>query len=261
MDTQEKEILELINQHRDSKGLNPLVLNTTILKEAKRHCEHMALGIVAIGHEGFDQRAKRLLRELDGHAVAENIASGGDSPQEVVKNWLQSDTHRQNIEGGFNQTAVAIERDKKGQLIYLQLFIATQKTPDLDALINTEEIAVQLFQLINQYRQKVGLSLLEQSSVLKTIALEHSMAMASGQSAFGHDGFEARASKALEQLTGKSIAENVANGNVSPQKIVEGWLLSDGHRKNIEGDFTSTGIGVEKQANGNLFYTQLFLKR
>src|SRR3989339_1393840 len=44
-------------------------------------------------------------------------------------------------------------------------------------------------------------------------------------------------------------------------KTVDGWMNSDGHRKNIlEGDFDETGIGVS-YINGYFISTQIFIKR
>jgi len=42
---------------------------------------------------------------------------------------------------------------------------------------------------------------------------------------------------------------------------VQGWLKSPGHRKNIKGDFDVTGIGVSKNAQGDYYFTQIFIKR
>ena len=38
-----------------------------------------------------------------------------------------------------------------------------------------------------------------------------------------------------------------------------GWLQSPGHRRNIEGDFDLTGIGIVRVAAGTYFFTQLFV--
>lgn len=256
----EQQLLTLINQHRQAKGLPALKQHLEVQKEAKRHCEHMKLGIVKLGHEGFEHRANRLMRETGAQAVAENIAEGNNDLQTILQEWLNSDAHRKNIEGDFDQTGIAVEQNKKGDWIYLQLFVGHASSPDFDALIDTDELTKQVLQLVNQYRSKQGLPALQADDKLKELALQHAAAMAAGKTPFGHDGFESRANEAIDSTGGKSVAENVANGNVAVQKIVSNWIQSDGHRKNIEGDFSHTGIGVEKSVNGNIFYTQLFVK-
>jgi len=39
---------------------------------------------------------------------------------------------------------------------------------------------------------------------------------------------------------------------------VDGWLNSPGHKKNIEGNFTLTGIGYARDHKGNIYFTQIF---
>jgi uncharacterized protein YkwD len=87
--------------------------------------------------------------------------------------------------------------------------------------------------------------------------------MAKGNVSFGHDGFSQRV-KAIG-IPYKKAAENVAfnQGYTDPATVaVKGWIKSDGHRKNMEGDFDLTGIGIAQNARGEYFFTQIFvLKR
>jgi uncharacterized protein YkwD len=45
------------------------------------------------------------------------------------------------------------------------------------------------------------------------------------------------------------------------EEIVRGWLASPGHRKNIEGSYAFTGVGVVRSASGKLYVTQIFVGR
>ncbi len=85
--------------------------------------------------------------------------------------------------------------------------------------------------------------------------------MAKGKVGFGHQGFEERARRLLGQLNGKSAAENVALGPADAAQIVQNWLESSGHRNNIEGNFSLTGIGIAKGDDGRLYCCQLFIER
>ncbi|WP_231590801.1 CAP domain-containing protein [Hymenobacter terrenus] len=42
--------------------------------------------------------------------------------------------------------------------------------------------------------------------------------------------------------------------------FVNGWLNSPGHRANIEGNFTRTGIGVATSSTGRIYSTQIFIR-
>lgn len=54
-------------------------------------------------------------------------------------------------------------------------------------------------------------------------------------------------------------SENIAAGQASPQEVVEGWLNSEGHRRNIL-DSEVTHIGVGYTPDGS-YWTQLFIRK
>lgn len=57
----------------------------------------------------------------------------------------------------------------------------------------------------------------------------------------------------------KSAGENIAQGQPSPQEVVDAWMNSEGHRKNIlSGDFTHIGVGHDE--NGH-YWTQMFIRQ
>ncbi|MCB2204666.1 CAP domain-containing protein [bacterium] len=117
--------------------------------------------------------------------------------------------------------------------------------------------------LINEYRQEKGLSPLTLHNVLTTQARNHSRDMADGTVPFSHDGFDARVTAIKAQINISSAAENVAmnSGYSDPAKIsFDGWIKSDGHRTNIEGDYDLTGIGVSQSSSGAYYLTQMFAK-
>jgi uncharacterized protein YkwD len=49
-------------------------------------------------------------------------------------------------------------------------------------------------------------------------------------------------------------------GPMSAREVVDGWLHSPGHRRNIESDFRLTGIGLATAGNGMIYFTQIFVK-
>jgi uncharacterized protein YkwD len=83
--------------------------------------------------------------------------------------------------------------------------------------------------------------------------------MASKTVPFGHDGFDARIAAIRAALgSGGSAAENVAMGYASAEAVVSAWLGSSGHRANIEGSSTRTGVSAVKSSDGVWYYTQVF---
>jgi len=130
--------------------------------------------------------------------------------------------------------------------------VASSAITDLEKAVN---------QQINKYRASKKLPPLSVDPEITQIARIHSENMANGKVSFSHDGFEGRA-KAIT-IPYQSVAENLAYnmGSSDPvRNAVEGWIKSDGHRKNMEGQFNVTGIGVAKNAKGEYYFTQLFVR-
>ena len=130
--------------------------------------------------------------------------------------------------------------------------VASSAITDLEKAVN---------QQINKYRASKKLPPLTIDPRISQLARIHSEDMAKGKVSFSHDGFEGRA-KAIT-IPYKSVAENLAYnfGYSDPvRNAVEGWIKSDGHRKNMEGQFNVTGIGVAKNAKGEYYFTQLFVR-
>jgi uncharacterized protein YkwD len=112
---------------------------------------------------------------------------------------------------------------------------------------------------VNLDRKSKGLKPLQLNKVESSLAEQHSRDMASGKVPFGHDGLNDRA-RAIQKQLGSvtAVGENVASGPMTAKEAVDGWLHSPGHKRNIEGDFTLTGIGWAKGQNGVIYFTQIF---
>ena len=55
------------------------------------------------------------------------------------------------------------------------------------------------------------------------------------------------------------LSENVALGYPNAETVVDGWMSSSGHRRNIlDGEVIETGIGIARSSAGGLYYCQVF---
>lgn len=62
-----------------------------------------------------------------------------------------------------------------------------------------------------------------------------------------------------EKISFTKAAENIASGHKTPEFVVERWLKSKGHRKNIlEKDYRLIGIGKASDNEGKVYWAQLF---
>lgn len=116
-----------------------------------------------------------------------------------------------------------------------------------------------VFRMTNNFRKSKGLNSLVMIKDLNEIARKHSEDMAKGRRAFGHGGFEQRSRKIRLIFKSATIAENVAYGSRSAGEVVAMWKRSDGHRRNMLGNYKYTGIGTAKDRRGTLYYTQIFV--
>lgn len=119
----------------------------------------------------------------------------------------------------------------------------------------------EIFNLVNSHRQNLGLNPLNWHNHAIKESQIHSSNMASGSVRFGHTGFSNRINTITNDDSSISASgENVAQ-NTNPARAFKAWLRSYGHRKNIEGNYTHTGIGADIDSNGNWYFTQIFLRK
>ena len=118
-----EEIVVLVNKHRAEIGLDTLTIVPLVCEISKEHSKNMAKGKVGFSHDGFENRAKRIIKEFGGSGFAENIAFGQPTAQQVTEGWLKSPGHKANIEGDFNYVGIGLYTDKKGTIYYTQIFV------------------------------------------------------------------------------------------------------------------------------------------
>ena len=120
-----------------------------------------------------------------------------------------------------------------------------------------------IFDLINRQRQRQGLKPLVFNPQLDRMAKIQAENMARFQK-MSHTIPDA----SLPTLSDRAryvgyryhrIAENVALGYPNAETVVEGWMNSSGHRRNIlDRDVVETGIGIARSPAGGVYYCQVF---
>ncbi len=133
---------------------------------------------------------------------------------------------------------------------------------DNDVVTNTNDLSLEaeILLLINNHRTSIGLASLETLEAIKSQTDAHTDYMIA-KGAISHDNFSDRVDFLRDQVNAKQAAENVASGYTTAQSVVNGWLNSEGHRKNIEGNFTDFNITAKKSSNNRLYYTNIFIRR
>lgn len=125
----------------------------------------------------------------------------------------------------------------------------------------------QVLNLTNAERTKAGLSPLKLNSQLTQAAQLHSEDMANSDY-FSHQGYNGSSVGDRIYASGYKYtyaAENIAAGQTTPEEVVQAWMNSPGHRKNImSSKYEEIGIGYYYLAhdtgdvNYNYYWTQNF---
>ena len=120
-----------------------------------------------------------------------------------------------------------------------------------------------IFQLINAERGRRGIRPLVYNSELDQMAKIQATNMAHFQK-MAHVLPEAElpALSDRARYVGygyREIAENIALGYPSAESVVQGWMNSSAHRRNIlNPGVVETGIGIARSSAGGLYYAQVF---
>ena len=75
-----------------------------------------------------------------------------------------------------------------------------------------------------------------------------------------HNGFVTRTNDIINTLDAKMVGENVAYNFSTSKAVVNSWLNSPTHKKNIVGDYTHFGISIRQNPEGKNYYTNIFAK-
>ncbi|WP_344924366.1 CAP domain-containing protein [Aquimarina addita] len=136
------------------------------------------------------------------------------------------------------------------------------ETSELEMVSSTEEMTIseEILTLVNEHRESIGLSELENNETAAELAKAHTAYMISINE-INHDGFNNRIVVLQEEENARFFAENVAKFQSGAATVLDSWLNSEDHKKNIEGDYTHSGVAALKDEDGRLYFTQIFLKK
>jgi uncharacterized protein YkwD len=141
---------------------------------------------------------------------------------------------------------------------------ATMREPSAAApQVSEAQMEAQLHAAVNRRRQSRGLAPFAFDEGMAEIARRHSRDMAAKRVPFGHDGFDARFAAVRRLGAYSTFAENVGYNDFPAGQAVttafEGFVRSAGHRRNLDGAFTRTGIGVARSGR-TYYFTQVFAR-
>lgn len=139
----------------------------------------------------------------------------------------------------------------------------TETTTQVQNNSANKTIEQQVVDLVNKHRAENGLNPLKINSSVSRVAQAKSEDMRD-KNYFDHTSptygspFEMLKSFGVSY---KTAGENIAKGQKTAEAVVNAWMNSEGHRKNIlNANFEEIGIGYAT-GNGTTYWTQMFIKQ
>lgn len=117
--------LTLVNEYRIDHKLKPLTYSSIIEKVAMEHAKGMATDSRGFNHRGFSLRCRKIKKRLGEHKLCgEIIAMGQKTPEAVLKAWLNSPKHMEELQQSrYNMTALAMYKSQAGVSYWTQIFV------------------------------------------------------------------------------------------------------------------------------------------
>ncbi|SDH83798.1 SafA/ExsA family spore coat assembly protein [Alteribacillus bidgolensis] len=135
------------------------------------------------------------------------------------------------------------------------------KVPAID---ETKQIEREVIRLTNIKRQNHGLPKLKADWEVSRVARHKSRDMRNN-GYFSHT--SPNYGSPFEMLRDYNVnfraaAENIAAGQQTASQVVEGWMDSPGHRKNILNEsYTHIGVGYAEGGSHSVYWTQMFISK
>ncbi|MGK0467686.1 CAP domain-containing protein [Clostridium sp.] len=139
---------------------------------------------------------------------------------------------------------------------------APPKETPAPTLSEANKLENEVVVLVNQERAKLGLAPLKNNVDLSNVARYKSEDMRD-KNYFSHTSptygspFDMMKQFGIDYM---AAGENIAMGQPTAAEVMKSWMNSLGHKANILSEnFTEIGVGVAKDANGTIYWTQQFI--
>lgn len=246
-----QDLLRLINAERSRAGSPPLRLDDALARAAQQHADEIARS--GSFQNGSSEVMRKRIQQAgyQAHEWTENLTQSGADPAGLLRYWKSRNpsTFRDLMDARYRDIGFGLSRLDDTPL-YSFLFAVPQadyfarETTDLR---DPDAVRKEMLARVNAIRKKAGLNSLRLNSDLETAAQRHAEDMLA-RGYFAHEspsGITVRERSRKAGYDWSAIGENIAFGQTSVDEVVETWMDSPGHRKNILGrHFTELGVGL-----------------
>ncbi|MFP5286762.1 MAG: CAP domain-containing protein [Thermoanaerobaculia bacterium] len=246
-----QELLRRINAERSRAGSPPLHLDDALARAAQRHSDQIARsGDFRSGSS--EEMGERLQKAgYHAHEWTENMIQSGADPDGLLRYWKgrNPSTWRDLMDPRYRDIGFGVSR-LDGTPLYSFLFAVPQAdyfARETSGLRDRDRVREEMLARVNAERRKAGLRPLRLNSELDKSAQRHAEDMLA-RGYFDHESPSGTTVRERSRAAGydwSAIGENLAFGQTSVDEVVETWMDSPGHRKNILGrNFSELGVGL-----------------
>ncbi len=246
-------VLAAINAERAKEGGAPLRLSAALSAVAQARAEQLAKA----GDMNADPKAQGRLNEemkragYQAQRWIESEISSGFSLGEVAGYWHRQSgtTYSQVLSRDFRDLGVGVAT-LEGQPLYTLFFAVPEHEYYAERTAGLKDLAAvqkEVLDRVNAERVKAGVPPLRLDSRLSLAAQRHADDMLA-RDYFSHASPEGRTvihRAATAWYSFHLIGENIAFGQLSAEQVVQAWMESPEHRRNIlDHGFIHMGLGV-----------------
>ena len=246
-----QELLRLINAERSRVGSPPLRLDDALNRAAQQHADEISRS--GNFQSGSTETMGKRLQQVGYHAYewTENLTQSGADAGGLLRYWKgrNPSTYKDLMDERYRDIGFGVSRLDDTPL-YSFLFAVPQSdyfARETAGLRNADAVREEMLARVNAIRRKAGLNSLRLNSDLETAAQRHAEDMLA-RGYFAHESPSGTTVRERSRKAGynwTAIGENIAFGQTSVDEVVETWMGSPGHRKNILGrHFTELGVGL-----------------
>lgn len=267
-----RELLQRINAERSRAGAPPLRLSPALDQAAQRHAQQVAARGTLRLPKGSSEELRREIRQAGYQARewTESLQMTGRAPGELLAEWARNDraTWTKLLDPDVRDLGIGIARLQRTPL-YSFLYAVPQADAFQRETAHLRDLAAvrkEMLDRVNAARRREGLRPVRADKVLDQTAQSHGEDMVR-RAFFSHrnpDGQLVRERATEAGYKWSKIGENIAEGQVSVAEVVDTWLKSPGHRRNIlDPDFEELGVGLAlgpSQGRWRILWVQNFGK-
>lgn len=263
-------VLAEVNAERERAGAPPLRLDPRLSSVAQEHAEELGRsGVLRLDFEPKQRMRERL--ERAGYQAAKWVESAIASTEAVpvmMRNWKGEERalFREVMGADVRELGIGVSR-MDGAPLYVLIFAESRGqrfAGETAGLADVEAVRAAMLEQVNAERVEHGRGRVKRNGRLDLAAQRHAEDMLA-RGFFDHGSPEGKRPRDRAREAGYTpalVAENIAAGQTTVKEVVDGWMSSPGHRRNLleRGvDDLGVGLAIGKGRNGEqVIWVQLF---